>query len=683
MAHTCLLIVVLLCALNGIAQTTWTGYQQRSTAVIDLDECRRTITVLDASIFRRGDKVLLHQTTCIDDRSTGLCEFSYIDTVIGPVVHLTTTRVHTYDVQHGLQVVKVLVAGSATIIDTLRTLPWNGMFGGIIALECLDSLIVQGVINADASGGRGGRVSVNTRDTTSTIDSSRPRNDRYNGEGPGAAFGGSARNSGGGGGALAGSGGNGGDQTSAFERLAIGGRGGAIVEDTSTATRIFIGSGGGGGHQNDFHGTRGGHGGGIIIVTSPKLILAKNSAFTSNGESAQNAYEDGSGGGGSGGSIYIISDSVVGRSSTSARGGVGGSTRGSLFHYGPGGGGGGGVSAFLSRRVASSFVEIVSGGMSGTSICDVLADTSTYGAVNGADGISTSARGIPIGNTRNARVALMAQDTIVKEGSSTVVVAVGGSRYTWRGNLTPINGTGDSARTGPITEPTWCVVEVTTEDGCIVIDSVLIAPHVSALPKLIVHVDNAHGYPGDTVDLYLRVRTEPVNQRTVRGTVWVTMRATTLLPLRNAVRLNDTVISMEFPFSLSARTGTTYRRASVRVALGDSAQILLRVEKVEIDTTVRELMREHGTFTVDGLCDESERTRLVRMFTPVYSIRGRQITAEVDGIVLTDVLGKTIFHDDVRTGSQLSTTVPIGVHGLVFLTLIKDGRQRTFGIIIE
>lgn len=675
---------MLLFAVNSFAQTIWTGYKQRSTAVVDLDECRRTISVLDASIFRHGDKVLLHQTTSSNDRSTGLCEFSYVDTVIGSVVHLTTTRMHTYDVLHGLQVVKVLVAGSAMVIDTLRTLPWNGLYGGIIAIECSDSLIVRGVISVDASGGRGGRVSVNTRDTTPVLDSINPNNDRSTGEGPGAAHGGSARNAGGGGGALAGSGGMGGDQTSAFERLAMGGRGGATVEDTSTSPRIFLGSGGGGGHQNDFHGTRGGHGGGIIIVTTPRLILGQNSAFTANGESANNAYEDGSGGGGSGGSIYIVTDSVDGRSRTSARGGKGGSTHGTLFHYGPGGGGGGGISAFQSRRVASSFVEVVSGGLSGTSICDVLADTSTYGATNGTDGASTSARGIPVGNTRSERVVVVAQDTMVPEGNSTVVVAAGGRRYTWRGNIAPINALGDSARTGPIIEPTWCVVEVTTEDGCVVVDSVLIAPQVSALPKLIVHVDNAHGTPGDTVDLYLRVRAEPINQRTVSGTVWVSMRATTLLPLRNAVRLNDTVISMEFPFSLSARAGTTYRRASVRVALGDSAQILLRVERVEIDTTVRELVREHGKFTVDGLCDENERTRLVRMFAPDYSIRGRQITAEADGIVLTDVLGKRItHHDDVRTGSQLSTTVPNGVHGLVFLTLIKDGRQRTYGIMIE
>ncbi|MBP6509362.1 MAG: hypothetical protein KA339_02305 [Candidatus Kapabacteria bacterium] len=684
MANTIILILVtLLSTLNCTSQMMWTGYQQRSSAVIELDQCRRTMVVLDASIFHRGDKILLHQTTSNDSRFVGLCEYSVVDTVIGSVVYLETSRVHTYDARGGLQAVRILTAKTAMITDTLRTMPWNGMWGGVIALECKDTLIVDGVVNADACGGRGGRVGINTLDTAALMDSININDNRCSGEGPGAARGGWSRNAGGGGGALAGAGGKGGDQTSAYGQLPRGGSGGSSVEDTSSSTRIFIGSGGGSGHQNDFHGTRGGHGGGIILISAPILILGQRSSFTAQGGTAQNAYEDGAGGGGSGGTIILDVDSAVGRSSVVVSGGNGGSTSGVLFHYGPGGGGGGGVSAFRSRRVAMSFTESFVGGAGGTSTCDVLSERIAFGAQAGVDGASTSARSIPTGRRRTQRVAMQARDTLVTEGTSTIITATGGVSYRWIDNVDSVSSNGNSAQTRPIYQPTWCTVEITTEDGCIVVDSILISPRVSALPKLIVQADNAHGAPGDTIDLYVRIRSEPINQRTVNGIVHVSMRATTLIPVRRSMRINDTVISMEFPFTLNARAGTTYRRSSARVALGDSSQIILRIDSVQLDTTTRDLVLEHGRFTLDGLCDEQGRVRLLGPFEPQYSVSGRQIFAEVDEMILTDLLGKTIPHDGVRTGSQLSTSVPEDMHGLIYLTLIKNGRRRTMGIMIE
>lgn len=675
--------MLLLSSMSGISQVMWSGYRQRSTAVLGLDQCRRTMVVLDASIFHRGDTILLHQTTSSDDQYVGLCEYSVVDTVIGSVVYLETTRVNSYDTRSGLQAVRVLSAKTATINDTLRTMPWNGMWGGIIAIDCKDTLVVNGVVSVDACGGRGGRVGINTLDTAVVMDSINFTDIRCHGEGPGAARSGWARNAGGGGGALAGSGGQGGDQTTAYGQLPRGGRGGSSVEDTSSSTRIFIGSGGGSGHQNDFHGTRGGHGGGIIIISAPILILGQRSSFSARGGSAHNAYEDGAGGGGSGGSIILDVDSASGRSSVLVTGGNGGNTSGVLFHYGPGGGGGGGVSSFRSRRVATSFTESVGGGAGGTSTCDVLSESIAFGAQAGMNGAATSARVIPTGRRRTQRISLQARDTLVNEGTSTIVTATGGVRYRWLDNIDSVSSSGDSAVTGPIFQPTWCAVEITTEDGCIVVDSILISPRISALPKLIVQADNAHAAPGDTVDLYIRIKTEPINQRTVNGVVFVSMRATTLIPIRRSRRINDTVISMEFPFTLNARAGTTYRRSSARVALGDSSQIILRIDSVQLDTTARELVLEHGRFTLDGLCDEQGRVRLLGPFEPQYSVRGRQIFAEVDELILTDLLGKTISHDGVRTGSQLSTFVPDDVHGLIYLTLVKNGRRRTVGIMIE
>ncbi|MCX6139953.1 MAG: hypothetical protein NTX15_03855 [Candidatus Kapabacteria bacterium] len=681
MAYSLVLIgLAIVSSVVAVSQPVWSGFRSQATAVVAVDSCKRTLTVLDPSLLRRGDHVLLHQTISRDSTKTGMCEYSIVDTTIGTTVFLQTAGVHLYDPSFGLQVVKLLYATGASINDTLRCLPWNGMHGGIIAIECRDTLYINGVIDASGSGGRGGRASLNTFDTA-TIDDTNTMSLRSvtMGEGLGSAYGGLARNAGGGGGSLFGSGGNGGDQTSAFTRLVRGGRSAWAPGLLLGNDRILIGSGGGGGHQNDFNGTQGGAGGGIIIVRAPVVVSTSNKALLlCRGGHALGAREDGAGGGGSGGTIAVFADTIIGVLEADVSGGNGGNTWGELFHYGPGGGGGGGIVGCSSASIMTTSSVITVGGRSGTSICNSNHEETSYGAREGIDGVRGVLTPIVKGATRRERVTLSARDTVVSDGARTILIATGGVSYLWRERMYDSSQNNDTVETAEITTPRWFVVEITTEGGCVVTDSVYVRPAIMS-----VSIDDARGAPGDTVDLYLRVKSEPSNARTIIGVAWVSMRATTLLPLRNAVRLNDTTVQMTFPFRLASRAGTTFRRSNARAVLGDSASVTLKIDSVQLDTSVSDLRILNGVFSLDGLCVESGRPRLLAPLEIPFAINGRTVTSDATEVLLTDLLGKRVILETVRTGSQISATIPDVAIGTFYLTLVKDGRRKTVGIVIE
>ena len=665
-------------------QVQWSGYASRSTAVIAVDSCRRTITILDPSFFRSGDHLLLHQTVNSNKGIAGLCEWSIVDTIIGHVVYLKTSRMHQYDALHGLQAIQVLHAMSGVIVDTLRTLLWNGYHGGVIAIDCIDSLTINGVIDVYGAGCRGGRASLNTLDTASSSDTNasllRLPTD---GEGRGLARGGSARNAGGGGGALFGSGGRGGFQTSAYGIQKRGGAGGIALLDNTNPPLVLIGSGGGSGHQNDFNGSSGGRGGGIIVVRAPLIIVGTNARAKLGGEHAQDAREDGAGGGGSGGTLVILTDSINGLLPIDISGGNGGSVRGIIYHYGPGGGGGGGIVAFQSQRLMLQKTISLRGGGGGHSIRVEILDTSTYGALDGMPGGTISGAMISTGQIRRDRISLRAKDSLVDDGMSTILIASGGVSYRWPTNVSVTSPLGDSAETTALFLPTWFVVEITTLDGCVVLDSVLVRPRLSALPKLTISVDDAKAAPGDTVDLYVRIKSEPTNVRTITGTVFVSMRSTTLIPVRSAKHTSDSTIQMAFPLRLDARSGSSYRRAAAIAALGDSLKIVLAIDSVRLDTTVRDLRLIYGTFTLEGVCVDNGRPRLITRDSSKFFIQGQTISADADELLLFDLTGKRVVIETVRTGSMLRAVVPDLATGAFFMTLIKNGRSQTYGIVIE
>lgn len=667
------------------AQETWSGYANTSSPVFTLDVCKRTVTVRDPEFFKPGNAVLLHQTASIVGSLVGKCEFSRIDTVIGRIVYLNTSPVHEYLPERGLQLIRVLEATSARVSDTLYVLPWNGNNGGVLAVVCSDTLFINGTIDVSACGGRGGVASTNTRDTSMTSDSSSLATTTGGlGEGPTQARGGRARNAGGAGGGLGGVGGNGGYQTSAFDSLDVGGDSTPRLPDSAIVGGLLIGTGGGGGQQNDFHGTAGGSGGGALIILAKVIVANTANSILSRGADAASSTHDGAGGGGSGGMVVVIADTLIGRLSIDVSGGNGGNVMSDLYHHGPGGGGGGGVIGIASSKLQTLPVSLVDAGGGGLSEVRLNANISSYGAQGGTDGVQLIVDRIPIGPFRSGRIRLYALDSIVDFGMSTLVVATGGIAYSWiDADIIVKSRIGDTVQTPSIAEPRWFFVEITTAGGCIVRDSVLVRPRVLAMPAILISIDDAKAAPGDTVDLYVRVTCQPLNATDIVGTVYMSMRATTLLPIRFGIRLNDTTTQMTFPFRISARAGRTYRRGIARAVLGDSASVIMHIDSAKFETAVGRLQFDHGRFTLDAVCEFNGRPRLIKPTSAKYEISGRNISACADDLALTDLVGKTIDLNCVKTGDRISGQIPDVATGIFYLTITNGNNRHTVGIIVD
>lgn len=205
------------------------------------------------------------------------------------------------------------------------------------------------------------------------------------------------RNSGGGGGGNGGAGGIGGNSF-----LTVGPYGGAEGAPFAqrSAARLVMGGGGGAGDNNDGTGTPNGGlasggaaGGGIVIISTNSFV--NSGTIYANGANANGSIEyDGSGGGGAGGSVLIYARSGHSNITVYANGGNGGSNFYDDFTYppqhGPGGGGGGGIIYTNSTLNASSSAN---GGIAGTT--NSSAGLTNYGAQAGADGISVT---VPVMN---------------------------------------------------------------------------------------------------------------------------------------------------------------------------------------------------------------------------------------------------------------------------------------------
>ena len=286
--------------------------------------------------------------------------------------------------QRRFQVVRLMQFSNLTMTTDIKTIPWNGKAGGLIALDVAGTLNMNGrVIDASITGFRGGYLLPRTIadvqqtlyvTTNSTLAATKgegiagtprfmwdgytavdngatwvgyPGGD-YGRGAPGNAGGaGNNHNAGGGGGGNGSKGGAGGygweGATGDFSQT--GGRPGALLPQS--LNKLFLGGGGGGGDANNAtNGVRGGVGGGIILINANKIdgtgiILANGGRGEPGG---QGSAGDGAGGGGAGGTIFInvAQTSPTANLTIQANGGAGGNAYTTVPH-GPGGGGGGGV----------------------------------------------------------------------------------------------------------------------------------------------------------------------------------------------------------------------------------------------------------------------------------------------------------------------------------------------------
>ena len=340
--------------------------------------------------------------------------------------------------QRKYQVVRLPQYSTATLGSTLTASAWNGLTGGILALDVAGTLnLGSATVSVDGLGFRGGAGLQLTGTAGANTDFLHTAPAAYTGaavagldgakaegvagtprwvesgntflgtgvEGypngsmargaPGNAGGGgtdadsagNTQNAGGGGGGNGGVGGAGGDAWNS--NLSVGGLPGAAFP--ASASRIVLGGGGGAGSRNNSDGdnraSSGAAGGGIVIIRAGSLsgtaTISASGAATYNG-----TLNDAGGGGGAGGSI-IVTSQAGGTSGLTviAHGGRGGDAWDvrafSLAdRHGPGGGGGGGV-VLLSGSAASIDV---SSGANGTTLNPGV----PYGATSGNSGISAT-----------------------------------------------------------------------------------------------------------------------------------------------------------------------------------------------------------------------------------------------------------------------------------------------------
>jgi MYXO-CTERM domain-containing protein len=284
----------------------------------------------------------------------------------------------------------------------------TGFAGGIVAFLATGVATINGHVNADARGFRGGKLDANTDVKLMCAASDGIESDGYAAKGEGVvasefggvthggkgnrangAGGGNCAENGGGGGGNAGIGGSGGNS------IVVGGTGGGLGGarlDYSLLTRLAMGGGGGAGEQKNGVGSGGGAGGGVVFARVQSLAgsgqITADGATATNAGIAANLESDGAGGGGAGGSILIRAVGNVTCAAAQTKGGDGGKTGVvNIGTFGPGGGGSGGRVLVQAKDSAGCPITVTPGA------AGVAGGGGANGASPGAPGAGTPAPG--------------------------------------------------------------------------------------------------------------------------------------------------------------------------------------------------------------------------------------------------------------------------------------------------
>lgn len=472
-----ILILALLLCLRITAQTQLSNIINEYASVVAIDYCNNALTVVDATGFLPSMNIILIQMKGAiisendnagygdiqDLRSAGAYERSRILSVNGNEIILENALFHSYNLDGVVQIVSLPNYENAEVVGTIEPAPWNGTFGGVLALEVNNTLTLSGTINADGQGFRGGFANIAQANNCNFLTNA---NDYFYGlnnwrgaaKGEGIAAtttgreagrgaqstgggGGNDHNSGGGGGANITSGGNGGRNE---EPLILGcdgnfpGIGGKAIP--SMPTRIFMGGGGGAGHENNDVATNGTPGGGIIIIIA-KNINGNAQNITARGRSLiDDATGDGAGGAGAGGTVVIDAENITSRLNILVNGGDGGDVNNSLQNrcHGPGGGGAGGR---ILVSTNDNITTNVLGGAAGISrrSTNPFCQNSTNGSQPGSPGLVEMLAFIPqgSGSIPDPTILTQPQDVNTCFGQPAVITSLAGGfdlQYQWQIN---------------------------------------------------------------------------------------------------------------------------------------------------------------------------------------------------------------------------------------------------------
>ena len=377
-----------------------------------------TATVNAIGPFQVGDKVLIIQMkgatitatntaafgTITSLGNAGNFEFATIASISANTITFSSNLCKTYTPSGKVQLVRVPVFTSVTIIGTVTAQPWNGTTGGIVAIEATNSITFNANINVAGQGFLGGAVfsgwfacgDGNYANQNAgkkgegiaippvTMDSNRAP--LANGGG-----GSNTGNPGAGGGANGGVGGRGGNEFYGSCQLNFSyGLGGYAPSYSSY--KAYLGGGGGGGYKdNGLNATAGSNGGGMVFLNSP-TINGNNFMVDARGSNViGNTDSEGAGAGGAGGCIYYLCTNTTSALTLDLRGGNGGNIFSTLWSsacHGPGGGGGGGAVCYLQAAIPANVTNLLAGGTPGTVLHTGPACAGTsHGATAGAAGI--------------------------------------------------------------------------------------------------------------------------------------------------------------------------------------------------------------------------------------------------------------------------------------------------------
>ena len=310
-----------------------------------------------------------------------------------------------FDVSQSVQVVTFPKYTTANVSNAVTGQIWNGVTGGIVAFQALDSISIGATISISEGGFQGGAVQPDY-DCFGIFgfpgfDGTSLDNGGEKGEGSGDAWtqygrgrngsgggGGNDHNCGGGGGGNAGQGGQGGLSSGFFCSAGFGGFGGDSIP-SNQGHRLFMGGGGGaadvGNGDGTWDGNNAGNGGGIVILSAP-TIHGLNGQISARGASVtQTTNDDGGSGGGAGGSVFLDAETLSGVMTIDVRGGAGGDVFDGIRCPGPGGGGGGGAVLTNMSSLPASFVVDLSPGVNGVNLV-ASCDDVTGGAIAGDQG---------------------------------------------------------------------------------------------------------------------------------------------------------------------------------------------------------------------------------------------------------------------------------------------------------
>lgn len=226
--------------------------------------------------FVAGQVVLIHQS---QGTNTGQYERGTIQSYTAGTITLTDNLTGSYAT--GAQVLVIPQYTNVTINSgkVWAAKAWNGTVGGILVFLATGTLTINGTINADGCGYRGGSGEINPLEGAAGECQVIGSFQSYIPQGVG----------GGGGGGISGD-----------------GQAGLFATDTTDLTTMHFGGGGGGVSVGSGHDTNtGGTGGGIIFGNAPTITMGGSGLLTANGGNCFTSDNYSSSGAGAGGAILL------------------------------------------------------------------------------------------------------------------------------------------------------------------------------------------------------------------------------------------------------------------------------------------------------------------------------------------------------------------------------------------